>query len=136
MKAKALLSSAGIASATQERWQRANYRYNRMHFPIIGEALYHDVNGDKLLTVGQVYLLINSKASNLELLDGREYYHMYVDFRTVPPLLNREIMEIELANDHYLMYLIKAMQTIVQENINQQYTSIKEHIDADIFTSW
>ena len=51
MKAKALLSSAGLANATQERWQKANYRYNRIHFPIMGNAIYHDINGDKL-TIG------------------------------------------------------------------------------------
>ena len=114
MKAKVLLSSAGLANATQERWRRANYRYNRLHFPIIGNAIYHDVNGDKLLTVGNVYLLVNSMSANFDLLENGQYYHMYIDFRTVPPLLNREVMEIDLTNDYYLMHLIKAVQFLIQ----------------------
>jgi hypothetical protein len=118
MKAKAVLSSAGIAKATVERWQRASYRYNRMHFPISGDAIYHDINGDKLLTQGNVYLLVNSSALNFELIENEEYYHMYIDFRTVPPLLNRDVLEIKLDNDHYLTYLIKAIQNLVKESID------------------
>lgn len=134
MKAKALLSSAGLANATQERWQKANYRYNRMHFPIMGAAIYHDINGDKILTEGNVYLLVNSMATNFELIENGQYYHMYVDFRTVPPLLNREVMEIELSSDYYLMYLIKAMQHIIQDNVNSNNrTSVKEKQDGDVF---
>ena len=134
MKAKALLSSAGLANATLERWQKANYRYNRLHFPIVGNAIYHDVNGDKMLTVGNVYLLVNSMSANFELLENGQYYHMYVDFRTVPPLLNREVMELELSEDYYLMHLVKAMQYLIQQNAeNGQSTSIREKSDGEAF---
>ena len=134
MKAKALLSSAGIAKASRERWQKANYRYNRMHFPINGAAIYHDVNGDKMLEVGKIYLLVNSSAANFELLEDEQYYHMYLDFRTVPPLLNREVLQIELENDYYLTYLIKALQILVQENkqLNNR-SNIKEGRDDELF---
>ena len=132
MKAKALLSSVGIAKASQERWQKANYRYNRMHFPISGAAIYHDVNGDKMLEVGKIYLLVNSSAVNLELIEGEEYYHMYVDFRTVPPLLNRDALEIDVANDYYLTYVIKALQSLAQENKKENNRSnIKQEQDED-----
>ena len=40
-----------------------------MHFPISGAAIYHDVNGDKMLEVGKIYLLVNSSAANFELLE-------------------------------------------------------------------
>lgn len=133
MKAKVLLSSAGLANATQERWRRANYRYNRLHFPIIGNAIYHDVNGDKLLTVGNIYLLVNSMSANFDLLENQQYYHMYIDFRTVPPLLNREVMEIDLSNDYYLMHLIKAMQFLVQDNVDDEHTSIREKSDGHAY---
>ena len=133
MKAKVLLSSAGLANATQERWRRANYRYNRIHFPIIGNAIYHDVNGDKLLSAGNVYLLVNSMSANFELLENGQYYHMYIDFRTVPPLLNREVMEIDLAEDYYLMHLIKAVQNLIQENVDADKTSIREKVDGYAF---
>ena len=124
MKAKALLSSAGIAKATQARWKNAKYRYNRMHFPISGAAIYHDINGDKILTVGNIYLFVNSSASNFELLENEQYYHMYIDFRTVPPLLNREALEIEVEKDHYLMYLIKAIQCLIQENKKEKNKNV------------
>lgn len=134
MKAKALLSSVGIAKANQERWQKANYRYNRMHFPISGAAIYHDVNGDKMLEVGKIYVLVNSSAVNLELIEGEEYYHMYVDFRTVPPLLNRDALEIDVANDYYLTYVIKALQSLAQENKKENNRSnIKQEQDEDLF---
>ena len=106
-----------------------------MHFPISGAAVYHDLNGDKLLEVGSIYLMVNSSAANFELLENEQYYHMYLDFRTVPPLLNRDILQIELENDHYLTYLIKALQTLVQENkrINHK-NSIREDQDDEIFS--
>ena len=133
MKAKVLLNSAGLANATQERWRKANYRYNRLHFPLIGNAIYHDVNGDKFLGEGSIYLLVNSMAANFELLEDGQYYHMYIDFRTVPPLLNREVMEIDRANDYYLMHLIKALQFLIQENIDSNVTSIREKNDGHVF---
>ena len=134
MNAKALLSSAGLANATSERWQKANHRCHRLHFPISGAAIYHDINGDKLLEVGSVYLLVNSSATNLELLKDEQYYHIYVDFRTVPPLLSRDVLEIELKNDHYLSYLIKAMQILIQENKDRNRKStIKEDQNGDMF---
>lgn len=120
MKTKALLNSAGLASATRERWQKANYRYNRMHFPISGAAIYHDVNGDKLLEVGDLYLLVNSTAANFELLEDQQYYHMYLDFRTVPPLLNRDVLEVDLEHDYYLTYLLKALQSLLQAQENKK----------------
>lgn len=134
MKAKALLSSAGIAKATKERWQKANYRYNRMHFPISGAAIYHDVNGDKMLEVGSIHLLVNSSAANFELLENEQYYHMYLDFRTVPPLLNRDVLSIDLENDPYLTYLIKALQNLAEETKKKNKVAvIKEKLDADVF---
>ena len=133
MKIKAVLSSAGLANGTRERWRKTNYLYNRMHFPIIGEAIYHDVNGDKLLTIGNVYLMVNSRSSNLELINNGQYYHMYVDFRTVPPLLGCELLEIDYTNDHYLMHLIKAMQTLIRENSNEDHVSIKEKSNTVVF---
>lgn len=134
MKTKALLYSVGLAKASRERWQKANYRYNRMHFPISGAAIYHDVNGDKMLEVGKIYLMVNSSAANFELLEDEQYYHMYVDFRTVPPLLNCEALQIELENDYYLTYLIKALQSLVQENKNlNNRSNIKEDRDEELF---
>ena len=120
MKAKALLISAGVASATQERWKNATYRYNRLHFPINGEAIYHDVSGDKLLEVGNVYLLVNSTATDLELPQNEQYYHMYIDFRAVPPLMNREPLKIALKDDHYLSHLLLALQSLLQSQPNQK----------------
>ncbi len=120
MKTKTLLNSAGLAVATRERWQRANYRYHRLHFPISGAAIYHDVNGDKLLEVGNLYLLVNSTAPNFELLEDEQYYHMYLDFRTVPPLLNRDVLCIALGEDPYLTYLLKALRSLLQAQENQK----------------
>ena len=131
MKAKALLSSTGLAKATQTRWKNAKYRYNRMHFPIDGAAIYHDVNGDKPLTAGNVYLFVNSSASNFELLENQKYYHMYIDFRTVPPLLNREVLEIELEKDYYLMHLIKAIQCLIQENKKEKNKSVIKGVEDE-----
>ena len=133
MKIKAVLSSAGLANGTRERWRKTNYLYNRMHFPIIGEAIYHDVNGEKLLTIGNVYLMVNSRSSDLELINNGQYYHMYVDFRTVPPLLGSELLEIDYTKDHYFMYLIKAMQTLIQENAGEDHVSIKEKSNTVVF---
>ena len=134
MKTKGLLISAGIANATAERWQKAKQCYNRLHFPISGAAIYHDIDGAKLLSVGSVYLFVNSSPANFELLPDEPYYHMYLDFRTVPPLLNRESMEIELQNDYYMTNLIKAMQSLIQESIGgHKNGSIKEKSDGDTF---
>ena len=131
MKGKALLSSTGLAKATQQRWQNAKYRYNRMHLPISGVAIYHDVDGDKQLTAGKVYLFVNSSASNFELVENEKYYHMYIDFRTIPPLLNREALEIDLEKDPYCMHLIKAIQCILQENKKEKNKTVIKGVEDE-----
>ena len=66
-----------------------------------------------------MYLLVNSYSPHFEMFSDYRYRHMYIDFRTVPPLLNHEIIDVDLGEDAFLLYLLKAVQTLIQENIRK-----------------
>lgn len=135
MKIKVILSSAGLANATLDRWQGKLYRLHRIHVPLEGKALFHDVKSDQLLTPDSAFLIINNSCTNFELLPSTQYYHMYLDFRTIPPLRPSELVEVNLSQDEYFLYLLKAVQTLIQENIREnERFKINEKRDGQLFT--
>lgn len=115
MDTKIVISNVGISETSSGVWERTHIRYNRIHVPLNGRVYYHDTKGDLVLHEGMAYLMINSYAPNFELISGHHYYHLYIDFRTNPPLLNRGVLEIDLSEDVFSLYLIKAIQTLIQE---------------------
>lgn len=117
MNVKIVFNGAGISDPTLSDWQRVLPRYNRLHMPLVGRVVYHDAKEDHLLYEGMAYLLVNSHSPNFELCHGYRYHHMYVDFRTIPPLQNHETIEVDLTDDPFFLYLLKAIQTLIQENI-------------------
>ncbi|MBQ8440222.1 MAG: helix-turn-helix transcriptional regulator [Clostridia bacterium] len=114
MKCKVIPSAVGIKRPSIQVWKAATYRINRIHIPIKGKMLYHDINGVRLLDEGSIYFMINSCSQNFEMIPEYGYYHFYMDFQTLPPLLSREVLEIEFSRDPYLYYLIKAIESLVQ----------------------
>ena len=60
--------------------------------------------------------MINSCSQNFEMVPDCGYYHMYIDFQTVPPLLRREVLEVEFGDDLYLYYLIKAVESVIRSS--------------------
>lgn len=134
MNIKVMLSGTGLARASTERWRRATQRRNRIHIPLDGKALYHDVKADYLLSPGNAYLMVNSSASDLEMLPDTGYNHLYLDFQTVPPLLNREILIIDLGKDTIFMHLTGAIQALLQENLQaNHHNSLLEGRDDEMF---
>lgn len=115
MDIKIVLSNAGISETSQEDWARTHITYNRIHMPLEGRALYHDSKEDVVLHEGRAYLMVNSCASNFEKIPDYHYYHMYIDFRTVPPLFCDATVEIDLSKDQVFLYLMKTVQTVLQE---------------------
>ena len=116
MNVRIMLNGAGLANVTRERWQKNARSCNRIHMPIDGKAIYHDIKKDCILRPDNAYLMVNSSTENLELLPDTQYYHMYIDFRTVPPLRNREALVVDLSADDFLMSLLKAVQALIREN--------------------
>ena len=117
MNVKVVFNGAGISNADVAIWNHAYTRYNRLHVPLEGRVIYHDVNGDRILHEGRAYLLVNSYSPNFEIIPNYQYRHLYIDFRTMPPFVNNETIEIDLSKDEFSLYLLKAVQTIIQKNI-------------------
>lgn len=101
--------------------------------PIEGKALFHGAKENILLQPNQAYLLINSSSESLEMLPNTRYYHMYIDFRTSPTTFNTQTLELDLSNDFYFMYLLKAIQALIQENIVSKHRfAIIEQRDTEM----
>ena len=115
MRCKVILSSMGIKRPSVQAWKESTFRTNRIHVPIKGKMIYSGVNGGKLLDEGSVYLMINSSSQGCEVLPEYGYYHLFLDFQAIPPLLSQEVLEIEFSKDPYLYYLVKAVEALLQE---------------------
>ena len=97
MKCKIIPTSVGIKKPSIQTWKEATYRINRIHIPIKGKMLYKDTGGVTVLDEGSIYFMINSCSQNFDMIPEYGYYHFYMDFQTVPPLLSREVLEKALA---------------------------------------
>ena len=117
MRCKIIPSSAGIKSPSVKVWKAQTYRVNRIHMPIKGKMLYNDMSGSRLLDEGSIYFMVNSSSPSFEMIPEYGYYHLYLDFQTVPPLLNREVLEIEFADDPYVYYLVKAIEVLIRDRM-------------------
>lgn len=117
MNVKVIFNGAGISNANVAIWNHVCTRYNRLHVPLEGRVVYHEVKGERILHEGRAYLLVNSYSPNFEMIPNYQYRHLYIDFRTMPPFANNETIEIDLSEDEFSLYLLKAVQTIIQKNI-------------------
>ena len=117
MNVKVVFNGAGISNADVAVWNHTYTRYNRLHVPLEGRVIYHEVKKERILHEGRAYLLVNSCSPNFEMIPNYQYRHLYIDFRTMPPFLNNEIIEIDLSEDEFSLYLLKAIQTMIQKNI-------------------
>ena len=134
MIVKVNLNSAGVADVTIERWRKNIRSCNRIHVPLEGKAIYHDIKKDCSLEPGSAYLLVNSSAANLELFPDYRYVHMYIDFRATPPLLNREVLKVDLSTDPVLSHLLEVVQELIRENRNTyHHASIIEGRDKELY---
>ena len=128
MKCKVIPTSVGIKQPSLQAWKDSAYRINRIHIPIKGKMLYNDGGGVKLLDEGSIYFMINSCSQNFDMIPEYGYYHFYMDFQTIPPLLSREVLEIEFSRDPYFYYLIKAIESVVREK-----NTAKENAREEIY---
>ena len=120
MKTKVVLVGAGISDPDLSAWDRNYMRYDRLHMPLEGRAIYREVKENRVLYEGRAYLLVHSYSPNFEMVPRYPYRHMYIDFRTIPPFLNRDTVEIDLSEDPFALYLLKAVQTLLQETARNQ----------------
>lgn len=120
MKCKVIPNAVGIKRPSIQVWKESTYRINRIHIPIKGKMLYKDTGGVTVLDEGSIYFMINSCSQNFDMIPEYGYYHFYMDFQTVPPLLSREVLEIEFSKDPYLYYLIKAIESLVRSVGSEQ----------------
>ncbi len=117
MKCKVMLTKVGVGDASLRIWREASYRINRIHLPLVGRAMCRDINGEKQMEEGYAYLLVNSISQNFSLIPGNRYYHFYIDFQTAPPLVSRELLQIDPQNDIFLGHLLGAAQALLYEHL-------------------
>ena len=115
MHFKTELLQGGIASMTPICGRESAYRVNRIHIPLEGKAKYRDINGEKVLSKGSAYLLINGFSNDLSMFRDCSYSHMYLDFVSTPPLLSREMIEISLEENEYINSLITLTRLLIEE---------------------
>ena len=115
IKCKVKLSVAGILRANPQTWRLPIYRTNRIHVPLDGMAKYCDVNGEKILKTGNLYLLINGSSQGLSMVPNAPYNHLYLDFQCMPPLLSRELLEIDLKQDEYVRTLLDVIRILIEK---------------------
>lgn len=99
MRCKVILLMAGICDGSMQIWRESLHRCNRIHVPLEGKASYRGVEVEHPLNSGSAYLLVNSFARNFNLAPENRYYHLYLDFQTVPPLVGNDILELDLEKD-------------------------------------
>ena len=99
MQCKVILLQAGICDGSMQIWRESLHRCNRIHMPLEGRANYDNVDTKCLLDSRSAYLLVNSFARNFNLQPEERYFHLYLDFQTVPPLTGRDVIDLDLQND-------------------------------------
>lgn len=132
MDIRVVLNEAGISDTLVENLQQTSFRYNRIHMPLEGKAIYHGPKEDRDIHEGMAYLLINSHSPDFEMF--HDYCHMYIDFHTVPPLIAQEMVEINLSEDSFSLYVLKAIQLLLQGKKSQdlRQTVVSGH-DNDLY---
>ncbi|MBR3894165.1 MAG: helix-turn-helix transcriptional regulator [Clostridia bacterium] len=130
MRCNVVLLMAGICDGTMQIWRESLHRCNRIHVPLDGKAYYRDTDGNKLLDTGEAYLLVNSFARNFTLIPENRYYHLYLDFQTLPPLTSRDVQSLDLANDPLSRALLDAVTAIIRENDPENCRIRSENAEA------
>ncbi len=108
------LFNVGCVEVDTGRWKPTGRALSRIHLPLRGKATYHDTNGNKLLEVGNAYLLVNSFTKDLEFMPEYGYYHFFMDFRTTPPFMGRELLRIPLEEDEVVTNLLNAARAMTE----------------------
>jgi AraC-like DNA-binding protein len=111
----------------------SSYRVNRIHIPLEGKAKYRDINGEKILSHGSVYLLINGFTKDLSMFSDSGYSHIYLDFVSSPPLLSREMIEIELDENAYINSLVTLIRTLIEEGGRNLDSRLYVDRDCEVF---
>lgn len=130
MRCNVVLLIAGICDGTMQIWRESLHRCNRIHMPLEGKAYYLDTDGNKLLDTGEAYLLVNSFARNFTLIPDNRYYHLYLDFQTLPPLTSRDVLALDTANDPIARALLDAVKAIILGHDPQNCRIRAEHTEA------
>ena len=107
------LISTGVVRGSSQYWLDALSRIDRIHVPLQGVAEYRDFHGTLLLEPGFAYLMPNGYAKDLALLPGKEYQHLYFDFRCTPPLPSRAPLKIPRESDPVLFALFDAAAALI-----------------------
>lgn len=109
------LSTWGRAPGSLQRWEKAVLRFNRIHLPVEGGAIYRSPEGSVELRPERLYFLPNSLARNFELLPGEEYDHLYIDFQAFPPIMGSTPLEIDFENDRLIYSISAAFATVIRD---------------------
>ena len=133
MHFKTELLQAGIASMTPIYGRESSYRVNRIHIPLEGKAKYRDINGEKILSRGSVYLLINGFTKDLSMFRDSGYSHIYLDFVSSPPLLSREMIEIALDENPYINSLVTLTRLLIEEGGRNLDSRLYVDRDCEVF---
>lgn len=133
MRCKVKLSAAGILRVTPQTWNLSTFRINRIHVPLEGMAKYRDVNGEKTLRTGNLYLLINGFSQDLSMVPNTPYNHLYLDFQCLPPLFSRELLEIALEKDAYVHDLLGVIRRLIEAGAEIEEGRFLVSADDEVF---
>lgn len=105
----------GRAQGSLQRWEKAVLRFNRIHLPVEGGAIYRDAEGTLELRPEHFYFLPNSLAKNFELLPGEQYDHLYIDFQAFPPMTGSEPLEIDFEKDRLIFSISATLASVIRD---------------------
>ena len=117
MKYKIIPSTFGISSPALDAWKNAPDGLSSIHMPLRGKMVCSSPSGSSILSPGSIYFMANRCSMRFDVLPNCDYYHLFLNFRTLPPLLNREALEIKNEDDPYLFHLMKAVETLMVQQM-------------------
>ena len=113
------LSGWGRAIGSLQRWEKVELRFNRIHLPMEGGAVYRSPEESIELRPGHLYFLPNSLARNFGLLPGEEYDHLYIDFQAFPPMTGTVPLEIDFEKDRLIRSICEAFAEVIRDYVTE-----------------
>lgn len=114
---KIIPCAIGITNPSLAAWKNAPSRISSIQMPIQGEMLCKTADETKILKPGFIYFIANRSFLHFDLMPDSNYRHLFLNFRTLPLLLDNEMLEVKVESDPYLFYLMKAIEALIEEQI-------------------
>ncbi len=134
MKDYVSLLNIGIAYPNPKKYLVSQNHIHRIHVPLSGAVLFSYGKNTIKLVPGNAYVLPAASMDSLSVIDGEDYLHLFIDFRCVPPPINKEPIVINLEEDKAFAAIIDYVITMIK-NYKQKEVSghVTSHHDRIMF---